>query len=318
MSKLIDVIPPEILQKHIEASAEEASRGCRHNEGGPFGAVIVDKEGKEIARGHNMVLATNDPSAHAEITAIRNAASSLKRIDLSGFLLVTSCEPCPMCLSAICEAKIGEILYGATRGDAANINFSDDDIYEIMKKYRMDKPEVKGDWVRVKRSGEIKKEMVRKFGDKLWSTFGIQIEDTLDNIAIIEKEDKLVAVGFDKIDRKKDPTAHAAISAIQYATATWEGASYEEWKNGFDLTGFDMYLNYTPCPLCFAAIHWARISNVYCGMEPELQKGADFSKVLATIRDDENMSLIEKHQLGRTACLVPFREWEKRTNKTTY
>lgn len=98
------------------------------NGGGPFGAVIV-KDGKIVARGANRVTADNDPTAHAEVNAIRKAAAELGTFDLSGCEIYTSCEPCPMCLSAIYWARIGRIYYGNTQYDAKAINFDDSFIY---------------------------------------------------------------------------------------------------------------------------------------------------------------------------------------------
>lgn len=98
------------------------------NGGGPFGAVIV-KDGKIVARGANRVTADNDPTAHAEVIAIRKAAAELGTFDLSGCEIYTSCEPCPMCLSAIYWARIGRIYYGNTQYDAKAINFDDSFIY---------------------------------------------------------------------------------------------------------------------------------------------------------------------------------------------
>lgn len=99
------------------------------NGGGPFGAVIV-KDGEIIARGANRVTADNDPTAHAEVSAIRAAAKKLGTFDLSGCDIYTSCEPCPMCLSAIYWARIGHIYYGNTQYDAKAINFDDSFIYD--------------------------------------------------------------------------------------------------------------------------------------------------------------------------------------------
>lgn len=103
------------------------------NEGGPFGAVITDKEGNIIAKGNNMVLKNNDPTAHAEITVIRDACQKLNTYDLSDYILYTSCEPCPMCLSAIIWANIKQVYYGCTKQDAGKIGFRDDIIYEYLK-----------------------------------------------------------------------------------------------------------------------------------------------------------------------------------------
>jgi tRNA(Arg) A34 adenosine deaminase TadA len=97
--------------------------------GGPFGAVIV-KDGKIIAKSANKVAQQNDPTAHAEVATIRLACKKLKTFDLSGCIIYTSCEPCPMCLSAIYWAQIDSIYYANTKKDAAEINFDDDFIYD--------------------------------------------------------------------------------------------------------------------------------------------------------------------------------------------
>ncbi len=99
------------------------------NSGGPFGAVIV-RNGKIIAEGSNRVTIDNDPTAHAEVIAIRNAALKEGTFDLSGCFIYTSCEPCPMCLGAIYWAHIDKIFYANTREDAAKIGFDDDFIYK--------------------------------------------------------------------------------------------------------------------------------------------------------------------------------------------
>ena len=115
----------------------EAIRLSRHgmdtNEGGPFGCVIV-KDGVIVGRGNNKVTTTNDPTAHAEVTAIRDACARLNTYDLSGCELYASCEPCPMCLGAIYWAKIKRVYFACTRTDAASIGFSDDIIYREIPK----------------------------------------------------------------------------------------------------------------------------------------------------------------------------------------
>jgi len=103
-------------------------RMMRRNKGGPFGAVIV-KDNRIIARGCNQVTSTNDPTAHAEVVALRRACKVLKTFRLAGCDLYASCEPCPMCLAAIYWARIRHIFYGNTRKDAAGIAFDDDEIY---------------------------------------------------------------------------------------------------------------------------------------------------------------------------------------------
>jgi len=116
-----------LMQKAIKLSIENVKRG-----GGPFGAVIV-KDGKIIATGVNRVTKNNDPTAHAEITAIRKAARKLGTFDLSGCEIYTSCEPCPMCLSAIYWAHIEKIYYGNSKTNAKNIGFDDSFIYDELK-----------------------------------------------------------------------------------------------------------------------------------------------------------------------------------------
>lgn len=101
--------------------------------GGPFGAVIV-KDGKVIAKSANTVTTTNDPTAHAEVSTIRKACRKLKTFDLTGCVIYTSCEPCPMCLGAIYWARIGTIYYANTKKDAADIGFDDHFIYEELEK----------------------------------------------------------------------------------------------------------------------------------------------------------------------------------------
>jgi len=101
----------------------------RSGEGGPFGAVIV-KDDKIIARGGNSVSTLNDPTAHAEIVAIREACKALNTFQLNGCDIYTSCEPCPMCLGAIYWARIDKIYFGNTKKDAAKIDFDDEFIYQ--------------------------------------------------------------------------------------------------------------------------------------------------------------------------------------------
>ena len=114
----------EFMRRAIQLSLESVKHG-----GGPFGAVIV-KEGKIIAEAANRVTLDNDPTAHAEVTAIRQAARSLGRFDLSGCDIYTSCEPCPMCLGAIYWAHLDHIYYGCNRRDAADAGFDDEFIYQ--------------------------------------------------------------------------------------------------------------------------------------------------------------------------------------------
>lgn len=120
----------KFMKRAIELSRDHMHKG----DGGPFGAVIV-KDGKIIGEGWNRVTSTNDPTAHAEVTAIREACAKLKNFDLTGAELYTSCEPCPMCLSAVYWSRLSKIYFAATKQDAAASQFDDAFIYqEIPKK----------------------------------------------------------------------------------------------------------------------------------------------------------------------------------------
>lgn len=121
------------MNNFMEKAKINAEKGIDNNEGGPFGAVIIDKDGKIISNGNNKVIKEKDPTAHAEITAIREACKKLDTYDLSNCILYTSCEPCPMCLSAIIWANIKEVYYGCTKKDAGEIGFRDDIIYDYLK-----------------------------------------------------------------------------------------------------------------------------------------------------------------------------------------
>lgn len=114
----------KFMRKAIALSLKNIENG-----GGPFAAVIV-KEGKIIATGANRVTANTDPTAHAEVNAIRKAAKKLGTFDLSGCEIYTSCEPCPMCLGAVYWAHLDKMYYGNTKADAKNIGFDDSFIYD--------------------------------------------------------------------------------------------------------------------------------------------------------------------------------------------
>ena len=120
------------MNEYMKVAKELAEENLTTNAGGPFGACVV-KDGEIIGRGSNKVLSENDPTAHAEIMAIRDACKNLGTYDLSDCELYTSCYPCPMCLSAIIWANIKKVYYGNTKEDAANIGFRDDFIYEYIK-----------------------------------------------------------------------------------------------------------------------------------------------------------------------------------------
>jgi guanine deaminase len=116
-----------LLSKAVELAVENVKNG-----GGPFGAVIVMPNGN-IYHGVNRVTANNDPTAHAEVTAIRNACAGENTFDLSGGVIYSSCEPCPMCLGASLWARLEKIVFGANRFDAADAGFDDAAFYEVLE-----------------------------------------------------------------------------------------------------------------------------------------------------------------------------------------
>jgi guanine deaminase len=116
-------------EKFMQRAIELSIKGSTTGKGGPFGAVIV-KDGVIVGEGHNLVISTNDPTAHAEVVAIREACKNLGTFQLTDCELYTSCEPCPMCLGAIYWARPARVYYANTREDAANIGFDDAFIYE--------------------------------------------------------------------------------------------------------------------------------------------------------------------------------------------
>ena len=117
----------DFMRRAIALAVENVKNG-----GGPFGAVIV-RDGEIVATGANRVTPDNDPTAHAEVNAIRAACTKLGTFDLSGCVIYTSCEPCPMCLGAIYWAHIDKIYYGANQHDAAEVNFDDSFIYRELE-----------------------------------------------------------------------------------------------------------------------------------------------------------------------------------------
>ncbi len=123
----------EIDDKFMRRAIELARNGMESNSGGPFGCVIV-KDGEIVGEGSNQVTSTNDPTAHAEVVAIRNACANLETFQLDGCTIYTSCEPCPMCLGAIYWARPSAIFYAGTQDDAAAAGFDDELFYQELEK----------------------------------------------------------------------------------------------------------------------------------------------------------------------------------------
>ena len=120
-------------EAYMKRAVELSRRGMESGHGGPFGAVIV-RGGTVVGEGWNEVLSSKDPTAHAEVVAIRNACRALGTYDLSGCEIYASCEPCPMCLGAVYWSRIGRVYFSIGRHDAAGIEFRDEFIYEELAK----------------------------------------------------------------------------------------------------------------------------------------------------------------------------------------
>lgn len=125
-------------KEYMEAAIALSYQAMREGRGGPYGAVVV-KDGQIIGRGMNEVTSINDPTAHAEMTAIREACQSLGSWQLSECELYTSCEPCPMCMAAIYWARLDTIFYGNTKEDAARYGFNSQTIYDELARHRADR-----------------------------------------------------------------------------------------------------------------------------------------------------------------------------------
>ena len=125
MPGTVALMSPEFMRRAIALAIENVRTG----RGGPFAALVV-KDGRVIAEGTNRVTSTNDPTAHAEVVAIREACRKLNDFQITGCDLYTTCEPCPMCMGAIYWARLGKVFYANTREDAARIGFDDSFIYD--------------------------------------------------------------------------------------------------------------------------------------------------------------------------------------------
>lgn len=121
------------MNNYFEEAIKLAKNGIKNKEGGPFGAVVVDKLGRIVGYGNNQVLKNNDPTAHAEVTAIRDACRTLNTYDLSECKIYTTSEPCPMCLGAIIWSNIKEVYYATSRKNVDKIGFRDEDIYDYLE-----------------------------------------------------------------------------------------------------------------------------------------------------------------------------------------
>jgi len=153
-------------EKLMNKAIKESAHSLKHNHGGPFGAVVV-KNGKIVASAHNTVLKSKDPTAHAEVNAIRKACKKLKTPSLEGCELYTSCEPCPMCLGAIMWARFDTVYYATSREDAAKIEFDDSYFYDQISKEKEDR-DIKFEQLSKEKAFDVMKKWSEKNDSKLY------------------------------------------------------------------------------------------------------------------------------------------------------
>lgn len=139
------LITNDIIEQAMQRAVELSINNAKNRTGGPFGALILSKNGKIIAEGSNRVTADYDPTSHAEVVAIRTACKELKTHDLSGCVLVSSCELCTMCFATAKWSRIDKIIYSNTRYDAHNIGFSDLDIWDMVENKKTNMIQLKND-----------------------------------------------------------------------------------------------------------------------------------------------------------------------------
>jgi len=263
-------------------------------EGGPFGAMLVDlktEDGipKVVGYGTNHVVPTSDPSAHAEVTAIRDTARRLGRTNLSGLTLVTSCECCPMCLSAATGCNVDDIYFAATREQAARIGFSDADQYRLMS------------------AGGIE-----QHAKKTSDTDAIHILDGHDAVVEVKHEGKTYVYYGDYNDpaAKDDPTALPVVQAIRKACAGHAKVTGEQFV--FHLPADTRIISVDkPHPLSLVAADWARIGRER-GADPKdpEQDKKDKNKNLILYLEDtfEHMPVRDAH--GKTTEVEAEKVWE--------
>ena len=153
-------LPITTLERLMQEAITVAKQGIAANQS-PFGAIIANAQGQVIATPHNTVHQSNDPTAHAEVNAIRAACQTLNTLDLTGHIMATTCEPCPMCLGAIYWARPSKIYYGCSKKDAAEIGFDDAFIYDELE---LSLSERKLEFVQLMRDDTIR--LFEEWGDK--------------------------------------------------------------------------------------------------------------------------------------------------------
>ncbi|MCE1246390.1 MAG: deaminase [Firmicutes bacterium] len=293
----------------MKIAASEAETSVRSGDGGPFGAAVV-KDGKILSLGRNQVVKTGDPTSHAEVMAIRNAVSVFTEekqpIDFSDADIYSTCEPCPMCLSAICHAGIKQVYCGCTREDARKAGFDDSFIYEIFS------------GTAEKKQIEINEtDNIREFIATEYKINPAQLDSGIEALLIKADRDQrgkvikaeIAGTGKNGFEDTGDPTSFAAINAIRNLASA---------NRYFDLSAYEMVVIYKPGPLSFSAMHWAKLTKIFCGKTTEPHNGVDPEAVLHTINGTPDSSLLSCEHLGREICLPAFRLWEEKMDRIGY
>jgi tRNA(Arg) A34 adenosine deaminase TadA len=292
-----------LCSRLLRRTGVAAFQGASRLEGGPFGAMLVDFNTPDgIPRvegfGTNHVVPNSDPSAHAEMTAIRDTAKRLGRTDLSGLTLVTSCECCPMCLSAATGCKVDKIYFAATRQDAANVGFSDADQYRLMT------------------AGGIEQH-AQKAADRIEAENTLQGHDAV--VVVNYKGQPHIFYGDYGTANPSDPTDLPIVQAIKNAChGLAELLSQESGKEErvFHLPEDTTLISrQMPHPMSLITADWARIGRVR-GTDPGKPELDSPQKNTARILylNDELETMQVKNQQGQSSAIEPQKVWEEIAN----
>lgn len=289
-----------LLERLLRRSGIAAFQGASRLEGGPFGAMLVDfktEDGipKIVGFGTNHVVPNSDPSAHAEMTAIRDTAKRLKRTDLSGLTLVTSCECCPMCLSAATGSNVDKIYFAATRKDAAAVGFSDDDQYRLMTVGRIE-------------------QHAKKVEEKDKSGIEAKLNGHEAAVIINHEGKEYTYYGDYNKANNLDPTDLPIVQAIKNACKDLTG---KQGKPVFHLPEDTVLISRDmPHPMSLVTADWARIGRVRGedSGKPELDSpNKDTNKIIYLNDKTETMQI---HRQGQTSSVDSNKIWDEIRNPT--
>ncbi|MEK6745912.1 MAG: nucleoside deaminase [Pseudomonadota bacterium] len=289
----------QLISRLLRRTGTAAFQGASRLEGGPFGAMLVDfktEDGipKVVGFGTNHVVLNSDPSAHAEMIAIRDASERLKRTDLSDLTLITSCECCPMCLSAATGCKVDKIYFAATRKDAANVGFSDEDQYRLMT------------------VGGIEQH-AKKVEEKDKASTEAKLNGHNAVVIVNHNGQKYSYYGDYKKTNNSDPTDLPTVQAIKNAC---KGLAELHSKPVFHLPEDTILISHDmPHPMSLITADWARIGRVR-GQEadkPEQDSPNKNTDNIIYINDKPETMQIRNEQ-GQTSHVEPEKVWKEIAN----